>query len=122
MEQCSIVWVGFKSGIKWLKGDFNCPESTKQDPKLDALQDEFEKTCFDTANYAHLAAKYLRSHDYEVMFNDYLPRVDESMSEQEANEFVKKLRKEMSVSFKFKKVNGDIRKAKGTLNKKVLPK
>ena len=42
MKECSIVYVGLKTGVKWLDGDFNSSQSLSQSSKLAKLQKEFE--------------------------------------------------------------------------------
>ena len=92
------------------------------------MQDDFDRTVkglsiLDEQTYSRLASIFLAKRGYKIVFNDYDERIDESMTEKEANEFVKKLRKSDSVSFKFRKVKtGSIRRANGTLKPSLLPK
>ena len=127
MKICSIVWVGFKTGVKWIDGDISKIQGITQSRELQMLQDEFDSTnndCteWDQKHYSEQAVKFLNDHGYKVVYNDFSSGLTESMSEKEADAFVAKLRKSDSTKFKYKKINGEIRKANGTLKKDLLPK
>lgn len=113
--------------MQWLNGDFNECQELTQSENLKQLQDEF-MSAIDFSNLTTqqlgLAAQvFLNDAGYVVVFNDYLEPIDEAMSRQEAKDFIKLLRKEKEVKFKYKKAkDGTIRKAKGTLDPETIHK
>ena len=127
MKECSIVYVGLKTGVKWLDGNFNSSQRISQSSKLAKLQKEFESKNGTQKEYKgkHAKAAYdlLAKNGYEVAFNDYDAHVNEAMDSKAADEFVDKLRKSKEVKFKFKKVeDGSTRKARGTLDPETIEK
>ena len=127
MKKCSIVYVGLKSGIKWLDGDFNTSDKLCQSNELKTLQDTFTQSndLFDLSQQqiGNAIETFLRDAGYHVVFNDYLARVSESMSENEAKKFIKSLKSQKEVKFKYKKVkDGSIREARGTLDPETIRK
>ena len=122
---CSIVWKDFKNGMKWLDGNFHEDPSIQQSEDLKILQDEFEAendlTTMSLSQLGVAAQQFLEMHGYEVAFNDWLQNIDEALGKREAKEFIKLLKREKEVKFKYKKASdGTIRKARGTLNPEVI--
>lgn len=127
MKKCSIVYVGLKTGVKWLDGDFNKSQDLSQSPALAKLQKKFEseKGCNKpyTGKHGKAAYELLKKNGYNVAFNDYDHQLQEAMTQKEVDEFIDKLRKNVEVKFKYKKAkDGSIRKARGTLDPKTIKK
>ena len=127
MNSCSIVYVGLRSGVKWLNGDFSKSQALKQSSQLAKLQKQFEEKHGSQkeykGEYEKLANDFLKRNGYKVVFNDYTSQLSEAMTSKEADEFVAKLKHSKEVKFKFKKVeDGSIRKARGTLDPETIKK
>ena len=127
LKVCSVVWKNFKDGMQWLNGDFNATQDLHQCEDLKKFQDTFVKSTDITSMTSYQLGQameaFLRDAGYHVVFNDYLARVSESMSENEAKKFIKSLKSQKEVKFKYKKVkDGSIREARGTLDPETIRK
>ena len=96
LKVCSVVWKSFKDGMQWLNGDFNATQDLHQCEDLKKFQDTFVKSTDITSMTSYQLGQameaFLRDAGYHVVFNDYLARVSESMSENEAKKFIKALK------------------------------
>lgn len=132
---CSIVYVGLKTGIKFVEGKFSPANSSyKTTPKLDKLCNEFKEqlgdNAYSDAAIDEMAREFLKKHGYIVKYSDYDERcvadnesmMSESMSDDDVKKFLKLARND-EVKFKFKEVkDGSTRTAHGTLKKDIIQK
>lgn len=126
MKECSVVFVGLKSGFKFLEGKFHSSEpQCHLNEELESLCEAFKKSIqkdISEQSLAKAARRFLKEHSWKVIFSDYSEHsLDESLSETEAEDLVKKLKKG-EVKFRFKKADGSTRTARGTLNQEVIKK
>lgn len=122
---CSIVWCGLRIGPQFV----TTPDPNKDMKMLVDLTEEFfaeYKPATPTISPDEFGAamqKFAEDRGYTVEYNSYFDTgktVNESMSEDVEKEFIEAM-KEGPVNFEFKKVDGTIRKAKGTLNPDLIP-
>jgi hypothetical protein len=111
---CSIVWDGLQDG----------PRYAGKNPELKNMTKEFlskYKKMDDPIKFGEEMRDFAEEHGFEVEDNVYLDdHLTESMSEEMEKKFKQAL-KEGKVKFEYKKVDGSIRKALGTLNPELMP-
>lgn len=125
---CSIVYSGLKNDLVFLFGKFSdINNKAKHIKELDQLCLEFKnniknkdlsETVIDI-----LAKNLLQKNNWIVVYSDYNINNDltESMSKNEVKEFIRRA-KRGNVKFKFRKLDGTIRTACGTLKEDIIKK
>lgn len=132
-KECSIVYVGLKTGIKFVLGKFSPATSAyvslcNLDKLCNAFKRQLGDNVYSDSAIDAMAKELLKRNGWNVVYSDYDEHsvldenalVSESMTRDDVKKFLK-LARCGEVKFKFKEVkDGSIRTAHGTLKKDVI--
>jgi hypothetical protein len=127
MKTCSLIYVDLEAGPVFFEGNVNNntrPQISISDTEeLQELTDELKASLPTEANDAtvqSLAEKIAKKHGFKLTYSDYSPTaIEESLNKKEAKAFYSDLKANI-VTFKYKKTDGTIRTAHGTLNPEII--
>lgn len=141
-KRCYIDWFGLKTGPFYVaprpeiqsRADFDREFSkrhrlfdvvdldSEENEELSKLTKAFRRSLGDELFSIYKMKKFAEDHGWKVMWTVYDESpgiIDEALSDGEEKEFIKAL-KAGEVEFKYHKVSGEIRKARGTLNPDLM--
>lgn len=127
MKTCSLIYVDLEAGPVFFEGNVNNntrPQISISDTEeLQELTDELKASLPTEANDAtiqSLAEKIAKKHGFKLTYSDYSPTaIEESLNKKEAKAFYSDLKANI-VTFKYKKTDGTIRTAHGTLSPEII--
>ena len=130
MKKCCIIWGGLKVGPIVVKPTENLDDNGV--PRIIEPDEEFEQLTLDMHNNVESTGKtpsqfnddmveFLNDRGYEVTYSDYSEEdeLDESLNAKQAKSLIHDL-KQGKVRFKYKKNDGSIRTATGTLKSDIM--
>lgn len=127
MKTCSLIYVDLEVGPVFFEGNVNNNTRPQIDisdtEELQKLTDELKASLPSQTNdetVQTFAKQIAQKHGYTLKYSDYsLTSIEESLNKKEAKTFLYKLKHNI-ITFKYHKLDGTIRTARGTLAPEII--
>jgi hypothetical protein len=127
VKTCSLIYVDLDIGPVFFEGNVNNntrPQISISDTEeLQELTDELKASLPSQTNDETIqtfAKQIAQKHGYKLTYSDYsLTSIAESLNKKEAKQFLYKLKHNI-ITFKYHKLDGTIRTARGTLSSEII--
>lgn len=127
MKTCSLIFVDLDVGPAFFLGNVNNNTRPKiaisDTPELQKLTDQLKAILPQDANDAtiqSLATQIAKQSGYKLTYSDYSPTaIAEALNKSQAKQFYHQLKSNI-ITFKYKKADGTIRTAHGTLSPDII--